>query len=171
MAECGNLDLNHASPANFELVFPKLPAQTDFSASTDLTLNIHTVVIPGVSMEMREDFFQAGKTPRAMGPLIYEPWSVTFMVDEDFTNWKILWDWMAYINNNKDKMAELPENYTVEATLRVLDNFQQDIFNLFFIGVWISNLSEVNFTYREPESVLECVASFNYDRYEYRSSS
>lgn len=160
--------LNKANPASFELVFPILPEGVDLTTNRELTLNIYSTIIPGVNMDPEILDYLGGRTNRAGGKLTFEQWNCNFIVDSEFKNWKVLFNWLSYINNNKDQFMEEHYNYTVDATLRVTDNFQNEIFKLFFIDVWPNGLGEITFSHREAETILECNALFAYDRYEIR---
>jgi len=163
--------VDKASPSSFELVFPIVPggATTDTLATNkELTLNIFSTIIPGATLDLEEHRWQGTKAQRASGTITYEPWNINFIVDAEFKNWQILWKWMQYINNNKDKMLENHSDYAVDAFLRVVDNFQSEVFKLQFIGVWINNLSEITLSHREGSQQLECNAALVYDRFEIR---
>jgi len=157
---------NKANPSNFQLVFPKVPTEETARVSRELTLNIYGTIIPSLSLGTDELQFLGGKHVIADGSITFEPWSVNFLVDSQFKNWKILYKWCTYINNNKDKFGEVPGKYAVDATLQVTENFQADILEILFKGVWINSLNEIGLSYREGNQELECNASFSYDRYE-----
>ena len=163
-----DVNVDKASPASFELVFPILPEGVGLASGKELTLNIFSTIIPGVTMDVEELRWQATKTTQATGTLTFEQWNVNFLVDSELLNWKSLFNWLTFINNNKDKMLESPEDYVVDATLRVIDNFGSEVFRLFFTGVWINALAELTMSHREGEQVLECNGQFVYDRFELR---
>jgi hypothetical protein len=73
---------------------------------------------------------------------------------------------MSYINNNKDKMIERKENFGVDGSLIITDNFQNKILSLNFIDIWPMDMSEVSLSYREGEIFLESNVTFAYDYYE-----
>ena len=91
-----------------------------------------------------------------------------FIVDEGLLNWSILNRWMMYINNNKDRRGRVMNEYAIDATLRVIDNFQKEILRIFFTNLWVSMVGEVRFSTREGDQNLESQAQFVYDRYEVR---
>jgi hypothetical protein len=163
--------LNKASSFSFELVFPLIPIQTEVRANEELTLNIYETVLPGVTLDVERRRWQGGVINVASGELTFEPWNVNFVVDSEFKNWQLLFKWMTFINNNKDKYIDKYENYSVDATLKVIDNFQNQKCTLFFVDVWPNNLGEISMTYREGESNLEAQVSFVYDRFELREYS
>jgi len=165
-----NTILDRSSPSNFELVFPKLPSESTLDSADEFILSIHTTIIPSINLDLAELRWMGAATQRANGNITFEPWNVNFIVDVNFINWQLLFNWITFINNAKDDYIDMHKNYSVDATLRIIDNFQEEIFKLFFVGVWITNLSEVSLSYREGEQILECTAGFAYDYFETRST-
>lgn len=168
MSLCGNanISLNKASPNNFMLTFPLLPSQTLVSATGPLVLNIFSAVLPSVSIASEEKSWQNTKVKGTSSNMEFDQWLVNFMVDDYFYNWKLLFDWMSYINNNKDKMAEKEINFKVDASLILLNNFKEKILNVKFVGIWPVTLGEISMNQREGDMSLECMVNFNYDYFE-----
>ena len=171
MSLCGNnnISLNKASPTNFILSFPLLPSQSMLVASDVLVMNIFSAVVPSVSINSGEKAWQGTKVKGAQSPLEFDNWLVNFVVDDYFQNWKILFDWMAYINNNRDKMMEREFNFKVDASLILLNNFHATILNIKFVGIWPTTLGEVSMNQREGDVSLESMVNFNYDYFEVES--
>jgi len=167
----GGIVLDKASPANFHLVLPNLPPDITIADTAELVINIFGTVIPGVNLDVLEHFWAGGKYHGDSGLISYDPWTVDFVVDAQLLNWQILYRWLTYINNNKDIRGRIPQEYTIDATLRVLDNFQREILRIFFTNLWVNTLGEVRFSTREGEQNLECQAQFIFDRYEVRDDS
>jgi hypothetical protein len=166
----GGIILDKASPANFSLVLPNLPPDVTIADTQELIINIYGTVIPGVSLDVLEMYWVLGKTHMDSGGITWEPFTIEYIVDESLLNWRILHKWMMYINNNKDRRGRPPQQYTIDATIRVLDNFQKEIFKLFFVNLWVSAVGEVRFSTREGQANLESTAQFTYDRYELRDA-
>jgi len=168
MGLCGdaNISLNKAAPTNFVLSFPVLPTQTTTSGSVPLVMNIFGAVVPSISLNSEEKMWQNTKVKGVQSPLEFDQWLVNFVVDDYFQNWKLLFDWMAYINNNKDKMMEREINFKVDASLILLNNFKTKILNITFVGIWPTTLGEVSMNQREGDISLECMVNFNYDYFE-----
>jgi hypothetical protein len=158
--------LNKATPQAFELVFPRIPTETELSANQELTLNIHSTVIPGVNIDLIERNWMGGISTMPGGRIDFNPWEVSFLVDSDFTNWYMLYNWLMHIHNNKDLYAVNPGDIWVDATLRIINNFSNDIMRIIFHDVWISSLSDVTMSYRDESTYLEGQATFYYGRYE-----
>ena len=163
-----NATLNKSSPSNFQLFFPKLPTEISLEATKELTLNIYSTIVPSLSLDVTSMPWMGAKIFQESGGITYDPWNTSFLVDSDFKNWKVLWYWLTYILNNKDIFGRNRDEFVVDATLHVTDNFDEAIFKLFFVNVWITSLGEITLSTREGENVLECQATFQYDRYEIR---
>lgn len=162
-------NLNKATPSNFELIFPMVPMASDVRETQGLTLNIHTTVIPSLTLDTTDVHWQGGTAFQDIGSITFEPWLVNFTVDSVFSNWIVLYKWLTFINNNKDRYGRDRDSYKVDATLRILDNFHKEILVIDLIGVWINMLGEISLTYREGSQNLESAANFIYDRYEIRN--
>jgi len=165
MSLCGNanISLNKASATNFMLSFPVLPSQTTLSGNVPLVMNIFSAVIPSISLSAEEKLWQNTKVKGVQSPIEFDPWLVNFVVDDYFYNWKLVFDWMAYITNNVDKMMEISSNFKVDASLILLNNFKEKIFNITFVGIWPTTLGEVSMNQREGDAILESSVNFNYD--------
>lgn len=163
------INLNKSTSSNFHLTFPKIPTESSLKALEGLTLNIHSTVIPSMTIQTSDVNWQGGVAHYEVGQLDFEPWYVNFTVDSDFDNWKKLYKWITFINNNKDRFGRPRDEYKVDAVLQVLDNFRQPIMTLDIYNCWINMLGEMSLTYREGDQNLESQANFIYDRYEVRN--
>ena len=164
MTDCGfNTNIDKATPTNFELVFPILPQQVTLAANNELVLNLQGVVLPSLSLQPGEVGWQDTKHRIAVGPIEFEQMQVQFLVDSQFFNWKVIYQWMTYISNNKDKMQEFHSRFAVDSSLSIQDNFQKEIMRIAFVGMWPVNLQETSFSTREAEVTIESTATFTYD--------
>jgi hypothetical protein len=100
------------------------------------------------------------------GGITFDPLNISFLVDSRFSNWKILFNWLVSIANNKEKASSPPPQYITDATLIVMDNWDNAIFKILFLNLWITSLGELTFSVRDGETLVECTSSFIYDRYE-----
>jgi hypothetical protein len=165
-----SVELNKANPTNFELTFPLVPNQSRIAAAEELVLNIHGAILPAFSIPHQESAWQNTTRKIPGGPIEFEILTVQFVVDRLFRNWKLLYDWMVHIANNKDKMLEKYENFAIDATLRVIDNFNDNVIGIDFAGMWPTNLQEVSFSAKEGEILLEAGATFVYDYFSVREN-
>lgn len=162
--------MSKSTPSNFELFFPKIPTalsvDNTICSSAELTINIFGVVLPSVTIPPVESNWQNTVRKIAGGPMDFEVLTTQFIVDSSFNNWKLLWNWMRLITNNKDKMAEQYTNFAIDSTLRIIDNFNETALGVKFIGMWPTNLQEVSFSHKESEIQLESSVTFIYDYFE-----
>jgi len=173
MITCNSSNLQNmdkATPTNYRLIFPVIPTETSISANNPFIMNIHSAILPSVSIATEELRWQGNKTRHGMTPMEFDPWLVSFVVDSRLENWKLLFKWMAFINNNKDKVEEEHHNYTVDAAMVVTDNFNNIALEIRFVSVWPSTMGEVSFSQREGDIVLESTINFNYDYFEIRET-
>lgn len=165
----GLTNLNKATSSNFELIFPRIPTGKTIREMEGLTLNIYQTVIPSLTLMTTDVFWQGGVAHQDIGGITYEPWLVNFTVDSKFQNWTTLYKWLTFINNNKDVYGRSTDQYKIDATLRILDNFRNEILAVDLVGMWINMLGEIQLTYREGTQNMESSANFIYDRYEIRN--
>ena len=155
--------INKSNPTNYRLVFPLLPAEITLAANKPLTLNIFGSVIPSLTISELEQEWQGLKQKIAGSSLLFDQWNISFVVDANFSNWQILFNWMSYINDNYEKHMELHKNYSVDASLQIIDNFRQNVLSLNFVSIWPTNLGEVTLSQRDGETLIECMVNFSYD--------
>lgn len=148
---------------NFQLIFPELPISTNLEDGKYLTLSIYDTIIPGLDFDEEELDWQAFKSRGIFGNLQYESLTVTFMIDKNFRNWKILCNWLKHINNNKDVAGKPFSDYVTDSSLIVYDNYGDVILTLEFPDMFIKSLGSVKLNQREGEEYLECDATFLYD--------
>lgn len=174
MITCSESNLNNidkATPTNYRLVFPLIPTEETIGANNPFVMNIFSAILPSVSIAADELRWQGNKTKTGMIPMEFDPWLVSFIVDDRLYNWKLLFKWMAYINNNRDKIAERHIRYSVDCSLIVTDNYSNVVMEVIFVSIWPSILGEVSFSQREGDILLESTVNFNYDYFYVRDTS
>lgn len=89
MSAVNNINRNYLSPINFKLVLQRAPSLKYFLQSAS---------IPGLSFEGSINFTNPfPKIPIPGDHLNYSPLSISFMVDEDLSNYLEIWNWMFNI--------------------------------------------------------------------------
>lgn len=160
------VNLNKSAAANYELIFPILPITSKVSDSDILTLNIHSTVIPSISLGTTESYWQGGMMPTSISPLTYEPWYVTFAVDSNWYNWYMLYKWITFIDDGNTHYGKGTDEYFVEATLNIYDNSKNRVMGVKIVNIYPTSLNEVVLTTRDGIENLECGVNFNYTRIE-----
>jgi hypothetical protein len=158
----GLTSIDKATPTNYQLIFPKLPTEDSISANNPLIMNIFSAVIPSISLAEEELRWQSHKTKHVLEPMEFDTWLVSYVVDAEIKNWKLLFKWMSYVNDNQVKHEE-HRNYAVDASLVVFSNYKVPVTELRFVDIWPSTLGEVSFSTREGDVQLESMVNFTYD--------
>lgn len=174
MITCSQSSLNNidkSTPTNYQLIFPLIPTETTIGANNPFVMNIHSAILPSVSLATEELRWQSNKTKHGLTPMEFDPWLVSFVVDSQLANWKLLFKWMSYVNNNNDKIAEEQKDYAVDCSLIVTDNYAKSILEVIFVSIWPSILGEVSFSQREGDVLLESTINFNYDYFYIKETS
>lgn len=162
----GCFPINQSSGNNFELSFPKLPFSSTLNDSKKLTLHLYNTILPGCSFNVDELNWQGNDTKRINSNLKYNPFNVSFDVDESFTNWLLIYQWLSNVNNNNDKIGLGINEYSVDANLLIYDNYHKRLLSLKYVNVFPFELNDITLSYREGEGYLECSATFSYDYFE-----
>jgi hypothetical protein len=167
---------NLAGKQEFILLFPALPPAifrdlsvgstggitTTMGVNEPLRLNILNTVMPTMS-------FDRGLTDHIMkhqeiiGRITYETWNTTFIVDELYENYRLMFKWMQYIDANIASIdRHNKRDYSVDASLEVMTNFRQKVIRFEFKGLSPSSLGELTFDYTDP-GIITCDVSFDFD--------
>jgi hypothetical protein len=162
MAVC--TDINRLTSSSFLLSIPLLPGQSSLAGTNELKLNIFGTVIPSMSLEAIEGRWQSNKMLFQSGGITFDPWEISFVVDSQLRNWRVLFDWMTLINNNMDIAGAIPNNYMVDCSLKISDNYNTVMVALMFKNVWVQSIGQIALSQREGELLLESTAVLYYDR-------
>lgn len=161
------IHISNFTPAHFQLVFPILPEETKISANKELRLNLTDTLIPSVTLGEIELPWMGGQSFTEGGGIEFGDWNVDFIVDSNLTNWKLLANWVFSINNNVDVHGRSDQSFSCDASLYVLDNFENEVLKIMFKNVWPKTLGELSLSYQETGTVLKCSVSFAYDGFYY----
>lgn len=176
-------NMNYVSPVGFRFGIKKLPNVNWFVQSTN---------VPGITL---------GEAIHNMPPidrflpgekLTYDPFNLTFKVDEDFANWMELQNWMVglgapegseqfrtHVGDKKIDVdrpfyrgrdaSKISDAYMSDATLIILNSNMNPNFEITFKDIFPTSLSELNFdTTLTDVEYLTATATFRYISYTYR---
>ncbi len=160
-----SISLNKSSPNNFELYIPLLPGCSSLDSSRSIMLNIHNVVIPGIANNSTEHAFM-GSNIFFGGTVNFSEWTISFIIDENFENWQYLYNWLMLIFDKKENFNANCDDYSIDMTLNIVNNFKKTVLKLKFVGAFIFSLGDVTLSYRDNASIVESEASFYYRYYE-----
>lgn len=160
------INISKATSTEYALVIGKIPNNPAFHATDTLRLNVYSLNLPSVTVENSEYNWQGKHVEYHTGGITFDPLNINFLVDSNFANWRILFDWMMYIADNKTRPTNVPNNYVTDANILVYDNFGTIKITVTFKNLWIQTLGELSLSTREGETLIESNAIFQYDRYE-----
>jgi len=156
---------NLLQPTKFLLVFSRLPSVQYFC---------QTVNIPGVSLGevVRETPFLDMYSPGTK--LKYDPFDIDFLIDEELTSWKNMYDWFISIADpdgfeKRDGSIEIQTiKHLSDATLTILSGLNNPLVRIQFRNTFPLTMTDLNFDTKESaDTIMSCKATFRYESYNY----
>lgn len=157
------MSINKALPTSFKLVFPLLPKTETVEEQKEFTIYITKTILPSITINAIEIPWQGGKVYGEGGGIEYGSWTTSFIIDDKWENYQLIYNWITDIYNGIDVFGRDDFNYQVDASLIILDNYEKPITNFKFIKIWPSMLGEVSLSYQDNESYLSTDVTFSYD--------
>jgi len=162
--------LNLSDSQSFILLFPMLPPNilsessltTTFNINNPFFLQIFDTVLPSMNFSI-DDTPHMMKHREIVGRITYDTWNTSFLVDEQWLNYKIMFNWLQFIDSNISTQTRHSKNeYKIDATLEILNTQKDKVISFNFVNLSPTILGEVAFTYQES-NYLTCNVSFEYD--------
>lgn len=164
---------NFLSPNNFRLVLQRAPLLNFF---------LQTASIPGLTFVGSTDYYTPfAKIPLPGDHLNYSPFSVSFMVDEDLTNYMEIWNWIFNIagpqtlepgehgvNYSRDNSISTDPMTSIrsDVKLMVMTSAKNPNIEVTFKDAFPISIGELNFvTTSSDVSYLESSVTFEYVNY------
>lgn len=164
-------NINPLNPNGFLFSVSKLPELTFFVQDVELpSLTIGTIV-QGSSVH---DIKIPGETAD------YGSLTVSFLVDEEFANYKAIYAWMIGLTypethaiyteflastKNSNSYSELSKGYS-DASLTILDSSNNPVQRIIFVDAYPTSLSSLPFTSQSNDvQFLKATATFEYTFY------
>lgn len=162
-------DFNLTESQGFILTLPTIPPHTlsetlkkTISRNNPFHINIVSSVLPGLTFDI-EDTSHMLKHREITGRITYEPWNVSFLVDEQLENYKVFFKWLQYIDSNiGKKIKHSKDEYKIDGFLQTLSNYRKDTALFKFINLSPTGLGEITLNYQET-TYLTCEVTFEYD--------
>ena len=160
------LNYSTAHETNFRLIFPFLPflcVGSEIEKGEQFLLYCKAVNIPSVSLEVTNVDNQWTRTKKPSKELTFTEVTATFAVDELFTNYKFLLDWIYYLKN-PESFGHNHQSASVNASLHILSNNKNPKVDIVLNNIFPINISEVPFTVNSTESRdLDATVTFSID--------
>lgn len=128
----------------------------------NITYYVQSSKIPSVDINSAKvSFYSAGfEVP---GVIKYpENWDVTILLGQDLLQYRLLQRWQETISDYRRSGGGVKTIPNVKAYVNLLDSTMQNVVKTYVMeGVWIENLSELKFEYKEGESTtMTCTCTF-----------
>jgi len=151
-------NLNTLSTVQYKFDIARLPNTTFF---------MQTAMIPGVDIDQpmhdqprRNNQFTGSK-------ITFDPMIVTFLIDEDMTNYLEIYRWIMEIMRTDDERRN-----KTDATLHILSGQMNAKMIARFVGIFPTSLSELSFGTNDDDNVIvTATATFNYAYFDFPQQS
>ena len=177
--------LNRSSLDKFLMILDlpyalKKKAEKDSSISIDpLQISIHGTIVPNIAVpEIDTKFRGQNLYLTSYTRPSYPPITVNFLVDGQYNNYFVLWQWLNVMNNVEDSVyggtarptqedniiTGSQAEYQTTITVLGLDEYNNPVIEFVYTKAFITNLGSINYSYREGSSLIECTASFHFSQ-------
>lgn len=148
---------NLLQPTKFLLSFPEAPDMVYFCQKASL---------PGIALGMSEQVTPNLNIFHSGTKIEYDPFEVTFLVNENLTSWLNIYRWMVDLSSVDANYAKRKENRK-QAVLTVMSNLNNPKIRVKLYNTFPTTLSELEFnTTLSAEDHLTASVSFRYDWFE-----
>lgn len=128
-----------------------------------VTYNIQQASIPGFNMGTVDQFAQQEADYVIGGEkLVYNPWSMTFIVDEKLTNFKAIKSWMERVVSTDSGAI----NEASDISLVIYDSRNQPSVEVHMKNALPISMSDIVMDIVNEEVTMICTATFEYDLYD-----
>ena len=156
-------NVNLLSPVGFRFSVEFIPMTNWFLTSVNL---------PGISLAEVPHPTPLMQAAVPGNDLVFDPLSITFLVDEDLNNWRELYDWLIGIGfpNDYSEYKDQKQNRQIysDATLTILNSNMNPNYQILFRDLFPTNISEVALDSASADiEGIKATASFRYLSYSY----
>ena len=177
--------LNRSSKDKFLLVLNLPPilkklSKQDKNISIDpLQVSVHGSVVPTISVPPQSLGF-GGQTYNVTSYARpnYTPLKVNFILDNEFSNYYVLWKWLSVLNDPKEsEYAGTPPNYSsykdiiesglpeyqTNISLLALNEYNETTVEFIYYNAFITSLGSIDYSYRTTD-LIESSAEFQFSQ-------
>jgi hypothetical protein len=155
--ETGSVFMADGSEVSYDGL-PSISFQCSFSKLPNTMFFLQRWNVPGVSVgkvTRPTPFLDIDEIGEKM---IFEQFTIEFLIDKQLKNYKEIFDWMKRITVNASQRDEVGDASIIIAGSKMVR----------FIDVWPASLSGMEFSTNATNvDYLKCTATFNYDWYEF----
>ncbi len=129
------LNYNHARETNYKLILPG----KEFEG---INYFITTCELPSTSIVPIDAYYQGAQCSVPGNTMTYDDFSFTFMVDEDYSNYFLIYDWLYQIAHGTNKS---PLDLYKDLSLHILTNNKTESAIIAFEGAYPTSLGSLSF--------------------------
>ena len=178
--------LNRASKDKFYMVLSlphvmrKMYKDDELLKIDPLQISVFGTVVPTVNVPTTEvRYYGQSTNVSSYSRPNYEPLTVSFVVDNNYQNYYVLWKWLAVLNDPETSIyaGTSPKDITMSERLRIGNQFEYQT-NILIYGLneynkptiqfkytncCITSLGQIIYSYRDSE-LIESSAQFNFNQ-------
>lgn len=174
--------LNRSSKDKFYMVL-ELPyalkerAKTDPNISIDpLQISVHGTIVPDIAVpEVDVRFLGQNLHLSTYARPNYPPITVNYVVDSNYRNYYVLWQWLDVMNmaikdtyggtTNADPLM-VGDQFEYQTTLKIiaLDEYNEPVIEFIYSKAFLSLLGGLSYSYREGTALVESTATFHFSQ-------
>jgi hypothetical protein len=160
---------NYLQPTKFQVTFPRISTVTYFCQE---------VAIPGISSSPVRQTTPFTDLYRPGDKLVYDTFSMEFILDEELWGWEMIHDWMRgyafpysfdeykNLKYQTDKVLSQTQPQYSDAQLTVLSALNNPKYNIKFVNIFPISISQVQFnTMASADKPMTAIATFRYQLY------
>ncbi len=105
----------------------------------------------------------AGRQTKIAGDRVYEPWTVTFLLTDDYQARLDLFNWFRSINDAESNISGPPADYRRDLSVRPLTRQGAPGATFNIKDAWPSNLSAIELSMDSTDTLAEFPVTFEFD--------
>lgn len=138
---------------------------------------VPNIAVPNITLPYGGQNLNISSTARPA----YPPLVLKFLIDNGYQNYWMLWKWLNLFNNHENSSTELTSkssiykdniqldnpmsDFSTSFSLVALDEYNNKLISFIYKSAFITNLSEINYSYQE-QSEISCNVTFAYNQLE-----
>jgi hypothetical protein len=161
-------NINFLSPLVFKFAVKKTPT---------LNFYVQNVNLPGMHLQQADIPNPLVSVPTPGDHILYDDLMINFKVNEDFTNWLEIHNWITGLGFPKNygqhaaltaATVPLGEGLTSDVSLIVMNSSRIPTYNIVFRNAFPISISSLIFdSTRTRDDYIDAAATFRYDFYEF----
>lgn len=144
---------------NFDLFFPTIPGGGN---TRGMTVKCMSTALPGMQLEQQTAALHGVEINYAGRQIWQKTFQATFIETRDATTRFAIRKWVEFARNNRQNRGNYKADYGVDAVMRLYDDIPNVINETKIIGVFPTQLDDVNMDGSQG-SIVQVSVTFSYD--------